>query len=100
MAIFAAWVTFANHEERLRIRPKHREYLDQLLTDGKLVESGPFADESGALLIYEAESEAAVRQLMDADPYNSVGAFGQIEIREWRRLYATATPELRPAPIG
>ena len=100
MAIYAAWVTFANDEERLRIRPKHREYLDSLLSDGRLVESGPFADESGALLVYEAGSEDEVRQIMAADPYDSVGAFGTVEIREWRRIYVSASEELRPAPIG
>lgn len=100
MAIYAAWVTFTNHEERLRIRPKHREYLDSLLTEGKLVESGPFADETGALLVYEAGSEDEVRTIMAADPYDSVGAFGSVEIKEWRRIYVSASPELRPAPLA
>lgn len=100
MAIYAAWVTFTNHEERLRIRPKHREYLDGLLSDGRLVESGPFADESGALLVYEANDEDEVRQIMAADPYNSVGAFGSVEIKEWRRIYVSASEELRPAPLA
>ena len=96
MAIFAAWVTYTNHEERIRVRPSHREYLAKLLADGKLVASGPFADESGALLVYQAESEAVVRQLMDADPNNAVGAFGEVTIRKWNRVFAAETPLTRP----
>lgn len=96
MAIFAAWVTYTNHEERLRVRPTHREYLDQLLTDGKLVASGPFTDETGALLIYNAADEAEVRAIMAADPNSSVGAFASIEIKEWNRVFAETTAEVRP----
>lgn len=96
MAIFAAWVTYTNHEERLRVRPAHREYLAQLLADGKLVASGPFEDETGALLIYQADDEADVRQLMDADPNNAAGAFGGVVIKEWRRVFSQETPLIKP----
>lgn len=96
MAIFAAWVTYTNHEERLRVRPAHRAYLAQLLADGKLVASGPFEDETGALLIYQADDEAGVRQLMDDDPNNAVGAFGGVVIKEWRRVFSQETPLIKP----
>jgi uncharacterized protein YciI len=68
MALYVAWVTFANHEERLKIRPTHRRYLAQLLEQGKLVASGPFTDDSGALFCYQAENEDEVRALMAHDP--------------------------------
>lgn len=96
MALFAVWVTFANHEERLKIRPTHRQYLVKLVHEGKLVASGPFADDSGALLCYQAESEDEVRQLMADDPYNSVGAFGEVTIKEWNRVIAAETPLTLP----
>ena len=96
MAIFAAWVTYINHEERIKVRPTHRAYLAKLLAEGKLVASGPFTDETGALLVYQAENEAEVRQLMDADPNNSVGAFGEVTIREWNRVFAAETPLTQP----
>lgn len=96
MAIFAAWVTFANDEERLKIRPTHRQYLAQLLDSGKLVASGPFADDTGALLCYEAASEDEVREIMAADPYSSVGAFGTVQIKEWNRVFAVETPLTKP----
>ncbi len=96
MAIFAVWAQFTNHEERLKIRPTHRVYLAELLEKGKLVSSGPFADDSGALLIYEAANEAEVRQLMADDPYASVGAIGSADIKEWNRVFAQPTGEIRP----
>src|SRR5688572_4082582 len=70
MAKFAAILTFGNTEQRLAARPAHREYLKSLLDSGKLAASGPWVDESGALIIYEAADEAEVRKLMAADPYN------------------------------
>jgi uncharacterized protein len=96
MAIFAVWAQFTNHEERLRIRPIHRVYLAELLDKGKLVASGPFTDDSGALFMFEAADEAEVRQLMADDPYASVGAIGSAEIREWNRVFAQPTGEIRP----
>lgn len=102
MAMYAVWTTFnkTNDEERLRIRPKHRQYLDARLDDGSLIASGPFGDESGALFVYQADSEDAVRQLLANDPYSSVGALGSIEIKEWKRLYTQANEQAKPAPIG
>ncbi|MDQ3525464.1 MAG: YciI family protein, partial [Chloroflexota bacterium] len=65
MALFAVALTFVDDEERrLQVRPTHREYLQTLLDAGKLHESGPYTDDSGALLIYDAESEADVRKLL------------------------------------
>ncbi|HEV2529814.1 MAG TPA: YciI family protein [Thermomicrobiales bacterium] len=97
MAIFAVWAQFTNHEERLKMRPTHRVYLAELLDKGKLVSSGPFKDDTGALLIYEAADEAEVRQLMADDPYATVGAIGSCEIKEWNRVFAQPTEEIRPS---
>ncbi len=38
------------------IRPTHRAYLAELMKNGKLAISGPFVDDSGALIVYEADS--------------------------------------------
>jgi uncharacterized protein YciI len=53
MALFAALIAFTENEElRLQTRPVHREYLRSLLDAGKLSMSGPWADDTGALIIY------------------------------------------------
>jgi uncharacterized protein YciI len=89
MPLFAAIVTFTDDvERRLRVRPTHREYLKSLLEAGKLHESGPFGDDSGALLIYDAADIAEVQELMGADPYTPAGIIEQVSIHEWNRVIA------------
>jgi hypothetical protein len=36
-------------EKTARLRPAHREYMTQLLTEGRLVAGGPFTDGSGIM---------------------------------------------------
>jgi len=86
MAKFAAILTFGNTEQRLAARPAHREYLKGLLDGGKLVASGPWVDDSGALIIYEAADETEARALIAADPYNSGEIVANLELREWNRV--------------
>lgn len=86
MAKFAAILTFGNAEQRLAARPAHREYSKSLLDSGKLTASGPWVDDSGALIIYEAADEAEVRAIMAADPYNSGEIVKSVEIKEWNQV--------------
>ena len=87
MAMFVALVTFVDDQQRrLAIRPQHREYLRSLLDQGKLHESGPFADDKGALIIYEAADEAEARALVEADPYTVAGVIAEVHLREWNRV--------------
>ncbi len=87
MAKFAAILTFDNTEQRLAARPAHREYLKSLLDSGKLLASGPWIDESGALIIYEGADEAEVRALIAADPYNSGEIVKSVELKEWHQVF-------------
>lgn len=87
MALFAVSIKFTDDEERrLEVRPTHREYLKTLLDAGKLFESGPFADDSGALLIYDAADVAEVQELMANDPYAPAGIVESVSINEWKRV--------------
>jgi uncharacterized protein YciI len=89
LARFAAILTFGpDAERRLQIRPKHREYLQQLVANGKLHESGPWTDDSGALIIYEAADEAEARALFAADPYSGggEGVVARVEFKGWNRV--------------
>ena len=89
MAKFALVLTFVEDAEtRLATRPRHRDYLKGLLDAGKLVESGPWVDDTGALLIYEAADEAEVRALMAEDPYATTGGIiARAELKEWNRVF-------------
>lgn len=83
MARFLILTTFSSHEARLEHRPAHREYLHQLVADGVLISAGPFADETGGLMIIEAETEDAVREALAKDPFTINGVFATTDIREW-----------------
>jgi uncharacterized protein YciI len=85
MAAFVALLTFGEDEElRLKTRPTHREYLLGLFDAGKLRTSGPWADDTGAMLIYEAADLAEAQQLLDDDPYRAAGVIADARLREWR----------------
>ncbi len=88
MTKFAALLTFGDTEKRLEARPRHRAYLEGLLRDGKLYASGPWGDDTGALIIYEVADEAEARALLDADPYTAAGATASVQLKEWNRIYA------------
>lgn len=87
MAKFVALLTFGNEEQRLAARPRHREYLKSLLDSGKLVMSGPWADDSGAMLMYEAADEAEVQALLAADPYSEGDSLAGVEVKGWTQVY-------------
>ena len=77
-----------NHELRVATRPTHREFLKKMLDEGKLHESGPYTDESGALMIYNGSSKEEVAAIFAQDPFNLTG--GIIEsatIHEWNAVF-------------
>ena len=84
MALFAVTLEFTDDsEKRTAVRPTHREYLKTLLDSGKLVESGPFVDDSGALMIYDVEDLAAAEAQLANDPYTPNGIIKSSTIKEW-----------------
>lgn len=84
MATFAVVYTFADNEAvRLETRPRHREYLKTLLDAGNIVLSGPFLDDTGALLVLEASSQEEVEGFLAADPYRDAGVVLNAVVKEW-----------------
>ena len=83
MARFLVLTTFTSHESRMAHRAEHRVHLNALVDQEKLLMAGPFEDESGGLIIFEAESEDEVRDLMNKDPFTIEGVFATTEIRPW-----------------
>jgi len=70
-------------------RPAHRQYLSGLQAQGKLVISGPFADDGGGLLVYEAETPQQVETMIAEDPFALHGVFVSWEIRPWNVVFVT-----------
>lgn len=70
-------------ERRLSVRPEHREYVHELYGRGEIRMSGPLAGDAGAILVYQAADENAVRALIEADPYVREGVVREVSLREW-----------------
>lgn len=84
MALFAVMLEFSDDTERRgQVRPAHRQYLSMLLETGKLQQSGPFVDDTGALLIYDASDVAEVQEILSNDPYTPAGIIVGATIKEW-----------------
>jgi uncharacterized protein YciI len=84
VARFAVVIEFPDPERVNEVRPRHREYLAELLAQGKLYATGPYVDNTGALLIYEAADEAEARRFLAEDPYGQEGVVNVVSVKEWR----------------
>jgi uncharacterized protein YciI len=76
---------------RPSVRPRHLEYLQPLVDQGRLVFAGPHpaidspepgpAGFSGSLIIAEFDSLASAKAWSAADPYVVGRVFGEVEIK-------------------
>ncbi|KAK1179646.1 YciI family protein [Streptomyces sp. NBS 14/10] len=75
-------LAFTPAPERLAARPAHRERLTALREAGELVAAGPWADDTGALLVFDVDRERLDR-ILEADPYYGVAGVEVVRVREW-----------------
>jgi uncharacterized protein YciI len=93
---FAAIIEYIQDKEKIQsIRPQHRQYLSSLLAKGQLAIAGPFTDDYGALIVYEAKTAEEAETLLKADPFHAAGVFVRWVIRPWNTVMANR--ELFPA---
>ncbi len=65
-------------------RPAHREFLQSLVGSGLLAAGAyPGAERPSALLLVEAETEAAVAAMLDEDPFLLQGVIAERRIQLW-----------------
>lgn len=87
MKYFAFTYTYGDDAELVDVtRPKHREFIAGLLTQGKIVGSGPYVGGKQALIIVQLPDMATVadaERLMDDDPYTRAAALASREVQEW-----------------
>ena len=79
-------LAFDGDPRRLDARPAHREQLVELHERGTLVMAGPWPDESGALLVFDAD-EAGVEEILAADPYYRAPGVAVVSVRSWAPLF-------------
>lgn len=93
---FAAVIEYARDKAKIaEHRPVHRQYLNSLKASGRLVVAGPFTDDSGALIVYEADSVEEAEGLLQGDPFHQHGIFQQYQLRPWNPVMANR--EMFPA---
>jgi len=93
---FAAIIEYSQDKAKIaEIRPVHRQYLASLKERGQLAASGPFTDDSGALIVYETGSKEEAEKLLQGDPFLVGGIFLSWKIRPWNTVIANR--ELFPA---
>jgi uncharacterized protein YciI len=86
---FAAVIDYTTDATKIAAtRPAHREYLKKLLDSDRLVISGPFTDDSGGILVYEAKSSNEAEALIREDPFAQAGVFVSWKLHEWRVVMA------------
>lgn len=64
---------------------EHGDYLKSLYQEGKLIEGGPFADNSGSMAIICAEDIRNAQIILNNDPAVRDGIFVG-EVRPWFRV--------------
>jgi uncharacterized protein YciI len=93
---FAAVIEYIQDKAKIaEIRPVHRQYLASLKEQGKLAASGPFTDDYGALIVYEAETKEEAEAILQGDPFHAAGIFVRWTMRPWNPVICNR--ELFPA---
>lgn len=88
MAIYVVNIKFVPEEteRRLAARPDHRAYLAELKAEGKLVNAGPMADGTEAILIYNVADKAELDEILANDPYPA-DVYELAMAKEWTPLF-------------
>lgn len=86
---YAAIIEYSQDKAKIaEIRPVHRQYLAQLKASGQLAASGPFTDDSGALIVYEAVTKDEAEKMLQGDPFHANGIFLRWQLRPWNTVIA------------
>lgn len=78
---------FTAAPDRLAARPAHRERLARLHREGVLRAAGPWADDSGALLVFDTTRDR-LDAIMADDPYYRTPGVRVAGVREWTPVIA------------
>ena len=89
MAKYVLWGSYCENalEKRTPYREAHLQGLQGQKDRGILLALGPTTDNRKVFGIYEAEDEATVRQLIEADPYWQNGIWTEYEVHSWNQVF-------------
>lgn len=85
MTRYVMWGSYCEDvlERRAPYRQAHLDGLAALKTAGQLITAGPTRDLKKVFVIYEAETEAIARQLVESDPYWQHGIWTEYQLYDW-----------------
>jgi uncharacterized protein len=93
MPIFAVDYTYSDTtvEGRNEHRPAHRAWLGGLVDAGTILSTGPYADGSGALILFCGPDRDTVVELQTHDPFAEAGLVDAVRITEWSPVMGAFT---------
>src|SRR5690349_10605777 len=62
---------------------EHARFMDELFDAGRVILAGPFADNSGTMVILSAESVEAARAILQKDPWAKQDILIARDFKEW-----------------
>ncbi|WP_028954394.1 YciI family protein [Synechocystis sp. PCC 7509] len=89
MPKYIMWGTYCQDvlEKRAPYRQAHLDGLAGQKASGVLITIGPTKDTTKVFGIYEAQDEATVRKLIEADPYWQNSIWTDYEVKEWVQAF-------------
>lgn len=77
-------LAFTNEQERLSARAAHRQRLAALHRAGVVRMAGPFADDTGAMIIFDVPDRRGLDELIADDPYFTTPGVKVHQIQHWQ----------------
>ncbi|MEV4656589.1 YciI family protein [Micromonospora sp. NPDC049301] len=81
-------LAFTDAPERLNARAAHRQHLAALHDSGVVRMAGPFADDSGGLIVLDVAGRDQVEEVMSADPYFTTEGVVVRRVERWQPFLA------------
>ncbi|MGH3449220.1 MAG: YciI family protein [Haloechinothrix sp.] len=79
-------------EKLAEVRPRHRDFLKALADQGQVAVAGPLGDNSGGVMLIQADNLAALHQIIDTDPYYTDGVVAERSVREFKPVLGAWVP--------
>ncbi|MDV6011171.1 YciI family protein [Haloechinothrix sp. LS1_15] len=74
------------------VRPRHREFVRELAEQGRVAVAGPLADDSGGIMLVQADDLDDLHAVIDTDPYYTEDAIAHRSIREYKPVLGSWVP--------
>ena len=81
--MFVLELALTDDPRRLAARPAHRERLARLRDEGTVLMAGPFADDSGSMVILDVPDAAALERVIADDAYYTTPGVTVVRKVEW-----------------